>query len=1267
MKQKILGFLLMGAFAIASMSTFVSCKDYDDDINGLRDQINKVNTTIDDLKASFVSGVAIKDVAKSGSSLVFTMSDGTTRTIENADGKDGKDAVVWTIGTDGFWYQDGVKTAYKAVGTDGVDGKDGAAGKDGVAGKDGAAGKDGVDGKDGADGKDADIWTPGTDGYWYKNGVITAQMWAPNGILSAAQAKKGVVLFGVDGSNEGVFIPTVASLTSLVFIPDHYYWGIEATTIKTLKTPWWDKLKALTNWIDDASNRQETVGQIMVSPFDVKEQGITDYKTAGSIADHGRYVLKNGANDSVTVLLNARARYHVNPSTADLDDASVSIIDFDKAYTRSSAAQVSVLGKASGSAKQWSVSDGILNVPLHINYTNLLGKIASLTSRSATDAVTSFATQVTFNDGEKDTTVTSDYAVICEEKVTNLRLSHRKFNPAGRNNTDFIQTGVFNLHCGDCSLPAVTHADGTSQPAYSNKGMHLFATWQEAYDYVTTATRIDGGGNHEGQDLVGYHDNLNLNKLVETHFTNESGQHDFFNEEDLNRNFYYRFYMTRFVIGANSTDESAHACILTDAEGTSYLHPLDPADNGGLIGRDPAEINNDLNDWSKTTEVVVNRVPLVRVELVSRADNKVVDYGYLPIRIVKENIVREEQYVYFDGYQTGDWSVDVINGCIYTVSGVGVETNWRNTEEDLFMLASKQLGSTYPVLDRQDFDSHYAPELVSGGVTMQQYLVDRSGSKPTFTPVLASPIERSSIGDIEWLQEVNEGTMTNRFRWSNITLAEIQALANVSSVRTNGLERAVKLYCASDPLNYPTIYVIFKSGAITKNETEVTGDMHLKEHIIPEYLFKQDKYSTLGSDEIHANTMTPEENDLTNRSIFNFIYNSSTGLLYDDFAADRNKANDPADAANAWKPAYLDDQFSDVFVGNFNGAANQPQNWITLNPANNTLLSMIRANQLDLDFVFDASNNGRVFYGYTDNSGNPKAIKISVSNDKKVLFGYINSLAIDGDTIAEIVVDGAGDDNKWNKNDGRLRRMRIDYKRQTRFGYAEALLNFKGSHELNDSTVKATVAVEAWANMTYNNPAIAGTSEYVCAMKLANNTFDVRFLRPISIDKSKSTEIIDAYSTSGAGSGSSSQVIEISKLKPSYLDWRELEWKTNPSYEQYYAQNTKSMIDFRLAGAFTNGVNISIDPNVKTTLGGNGIVSLASVSSQLDFTYYETYTDPVTGRVYNEPVLVYRNLSSTVGDFKVYIPVEIEYYWGKYYDTVTIDVHRTAGARKANH
>lgn len=46
MRKKILSALLLGLFTVASTSTFVSCKDYDDDISNLQEQITKNNTDL---------------------------------------------------------------------------------------------------------------------------------------------------------------------------------------------------------------------------------------------------------------------------------------------------------------------------------------------------------------------------------------------------------------------------------------------------------------------------------------------------------------------------------------------------------------------------------------------------------------------------------------------------------------------------------------------------------------------------------------------------------------------------------------------------------------------------------------------------------------------------------------------------------------------------------------------------------------------------------------------------------------------------------------------------------------------------------------------------------------------------------------------------------------------------------------------------------------------------------------------------------------------
>lgn len=66
MKRKYFSALLMGALTIASVSTFTSCKDYDDDIDNLQSQIDKagLQSDIDALKTQLQDAVSTASAAK---------------------------------------------------------------------------------------------------------------------------------------------------------------------------------------------------------------------------------------------------------------------------------------------------------------------------------------------------------------------------------------------------------------------------------------------------------------------------------------------------------------------------------------------------------------------------------------------------------------------------------------------------------------------------------------------------------------------------------------------------------------------------------------------------------------------------------------------------------------------------------------------------------------------------------------------------------------------------------------------------------------------------------------------------------------------------------------------------------------------------------------------------------------------------------------------------------------------------------------------------
>ena len=78
--------------------------------------------------------------------LVFTLSCSGDDGRDGKDGESGAPGSVVSIGSDGYWYIDGVKTNVKAAGTPG-----------GEPGKDGDDGRAGEDGKDGQDGQGCDV------------------------------------------------------------------------------------------------------------------------------------------------------------------------------------------------------------------------------------------------------------------------------------------------------------------------------------------------------------------------------------------------------------------------------------------------------------------------------------------------------------------------------------------------------------------------------------------------------------------------------------------------------------------------------------------------------------------------------------------------------------------------------------------------------------------------------------------------------------------------------------------------------------------------------------------------------------------------------------------------------------------------------------------------------------------------------------------------------------------------------------------------------
>ena len=125
MNKKFLSAILFGALMVTSTGTFVSCKDYDDDIKNLQTQIDTNKTAIAELQKLVGAGKWVSSISSIENGFTVTMSDGSSHQIKGINGKDGadgKNGAEWTIGEDGFWYVDGEKTENVAVGKNGENG-----------------------------------------------------------------------------------------------------------------------------------------------------------------------------------------------------------------------------------------------------------------------------------------------------------------------------------------------------------------------------------------------------------------------------------------------------------------------------------------------------------------------------------------------------------------------------------------------------------------------------------------------------------------------------------------------------------------------------------------------------------------------------------------------------------------------------------------------------------------------------------------------------------------------------------------------------------------------------------------------------------------------------------------------------------------------------------------------------------------------------------------------------------------------------------------
>lgn len=804
MRKKFLSTLLMGALVTASMSTFTSCKDYDDDINNLQTQIDAL-TPLKTVKTELQSELA--NLQKQLEAKDAQLQESITK-LQTADADQTKQ--ITKLAADVSGLEARVKTAEEALAkvNEALKGKASEADLKELAGKVAAvesslveplkqikelkAGLDDV--KTAQEGIKSDIQEQkdALEGYKTRLEALEKQGLSESDIkkiydkieeatkaldkklseeIAQLKADAKSLSDKIDAVSTNVNVLNVllpTELRSIVFAPDSYYWGIEATKIQTLKYNAYTLSPVAWNVI-------ETKG------YDKAE----------------RYEAKAGSRVLAFV-----ANYHMNPSTAVIDPATakVNVLSGDKEYTRAAA-------EAGLSVASWTVEGGMLKVNLDVTNPE---KIKSVKEN---EMVTVFATQVTLpgmtlnkDQNIAERTITSDYATLYAESISDLKLAHR----AGE---DVPFLGVESPNKSVLAGPDKDHK-------------HHQLLMQHAFEAGVS-------GKYGPQDSVNYNETLDLRKLVEVHYKNAKGVNRLMTAEDFEANgMKFKFEITALYLGSTKTSESAHAAI--NPEDGYTFRPQMPEYDKDHVGKQQAY-------GAEQARPTIGRTPLVRVSLLDK-DGKVLDYGYIRIKITEKKTpatVEPDKHV---DYQGPDYNYSYNGECTDPAKEWKYETKWIQTEYDLYHM----LGIT-----REEFEANYGVSPVkdanNGG--LQQYKMSANGK--TFEK-MAEPIGQAYTKN-ETSPE--DGTLTSILGWK---LTAVQAKQLFVTEKKANVEIAVK-YESKDKSKYPDVFVTFKTGKRVGEDSTPAGEVKLADNIISNYWYATNT-STPGTAEIHSNTLTPEDN-----------------------------------------------------------------------------------------------------------------------------------------------------------------------------------------------------------------------------------------------------------------------------------------------------------------------------------------------------------------------------------------------------------------------
>ena len=721
MKRQFFSALLMGAMVVGATTTLQSCKDYDDDIQILQQQIDANSKAIKAIEDLIKNGSVITNVAEADNGVTVTLSDGKKFTIANGkDGEAGTPGTAWTIGADGYWYKDGAKTDYYALGTKGDKGDKGDNGTSTTTSYEYYVPN--------AETGCFDIWK---DGEFVKSTTISFRNNAQNGI-SAVLDKENLTLTGVKGvASETVVISLSGNLRGLVFMPHLYLDGIETIVYDYLTGTYKKVETGLTG------KTRETLKNDLKKP-----------KTITGLEDYLPNKLPNDPTSETAEVFNYGpawgVQYHMNPSNANTKFADIKgynvlepeIINY---HTRAAANKLGVTSpeKNDAGTQLFMNSNGILTAGLQVAHPELLN--ATPTTKDYNDKEnlpnTIALQSATKDNSGNEATVTSDYALLQPEKAYVEALVWGKKPMYARIAPDLNQTSAANRLGDELGL----------ETACKDKRVHVWDSPQEAL------------ADPDGAALEVYYDSkegIKISDYMALHAMKQNikkagypyEQDTWSIEEAAKWGLTFEYNLIDYKVDGNKTADSKFAKWVDQKNGQIRAW----------------NVKYDETPQGETSPSAIDREPLVQV-LVKRGDKVVLD-GYILIHITKKPVAEAElPTTKIEEFPTATAKFDLCNDID------SYKTTWAQFNDYV-------LTQTLEGMEKNTFDSQYEPDLKSNSPIETTASGNNVYELKTFVLDANNKATESPLGLAKYYGN-SQGTTNHVFAW-RLAADEVEALTH---------------------------------------------------------------------------------------------------------------------------------------------------------------------------------------------------------------------------------------------------------------------------------------------------------------------------------------------------------------------------------------------------------------------------------------------------------------------------------------------------------